>query len=252
MNEVISPNQPEPADVALPVHTAERSVTLRLNEIFYSIQGESTWAGLPCVFIRLTGCHLRCHYCDTEYAFHEGRRWEIEAIIAEGERLSGGCPLYQITGGEPLLQRAVHPLMTRLCDLGKTVLIETSGACDIRPCDPRVIRIMDLKTPGSGEVKRNHWPNLDHLRPQDEIKFVLCSRADYLWARDLIREHRLHEKVAALLVSAAHAMAPGREVAGVAGLSMQDLAAWVLEDRLPVRMQTQLHKIIWDPQTRGV
>jgi 7-carboxy-7-deazaguanine synthase len=226
--------------------------TLRINEVFYSIQGESTRAGLPCVFIRLTGCHLRCNYCDTEYAFHEGDRGTIDDVLGEAERISGGCDLVEITGGEPLLQPAVHPLMTRLCDAGKTVLLETSGACDISACDPRVIRIMDLKTPGSGEAHRNLWSNLEHLTPRDEVKFVLCDRFDYEWACDAIRKYDLPGRVNAVLMSAAAAMPPGREIAGVSGLSMRDLAEWVLADRLPVRLQTQLHKLIWDPMARGV
>jgi 7-carboxy-7-deazaguanine synthase len=226
--------------------------TLKINEVFYSIQGESTRAGLPCVFIRLTGCHLRCGYCDTEYAFHEGNRREIDDVIAEAERLGKGCDLYEITGGEPLLQKPVHELMTRLCDMGKTVLIETSGACDISVCDPRVIRIMDLKTPGSGEVGRNLWSNMEHLNKRDEVKFVLCSREDYEWARDVIREHKLAERVAAVLVSATHETPPGKELSGCTGLPLLDLAQWVLEDSLPVRLQTQLHKLIWEPNARGV
>ena len=226
--------------------------TLKVNEIFYSIQGESTRAGLPCVFIRLTGCHLRCGYCDTEYAFHEGTRQSLDEIITEAERVGRGCGLYEITGGEPLLQKGVHDLMARLCDMGKTVLIETSGASDISACDPRVIRVMDLKTPGSGEVERNLWPNIDHLNKQDEVKFVLCSREDYEWTRGVIQEHRLAERVAAVLVSAVHETPPGKELPGAMGLSLNELATWVLEDQLPVRVQTQLHKLIWDPMARGV
>lgn len=224
--------------------------TLVINEIFFSIQGESTRAGLPCVFVRLTGCHLRCNYCDTEYAFHEGRRRAIEEIVREvnGHR----CELVEITGGEPLLQPNVHPLMKRLCDAGKTVLIETSGACDISLCDPRVIRIMDLKTPGSGEAERNLWSNIEHLNQRDEVKFVLCDRADYEWARDCIRRYRLDKCVAAVLMSAVASMPPGEEIAGVEGMALRDLAEWILQDRLPVRLQTQLHKLIWDPMTRGV
>lgn len=226
---------------------------LMVNEVFYSIQGESTRAGLPCVFIRLMGCHLRCNYCDTEYAFHEGKRRTVEDLIDEGQRLSGGCDLYEVTGGEPLLQPGVHPLMSTLCDWGKTVLVETSGACDISRCDPRVIRIMDLKTPGSGESARNLWTNIEHLNRRDEVKFVLCSREDYDWARGIIEEHRLAERVGAILLSAAAPMTPGLEIAGVEGLSLDDLAEWVLTDRLPgVRLQTQLHKLIWDPMARGV
>jgi 7-carboxy-7-deazaguanine synthase len=225
--------------------------TLMINEIFYSIQGESTWAGLPCVFVRLTGCHLRCHYCDTEYAFHEGKRRGVDEVIAEVRRHE--CKLVEVTGGEPLLQPNVHKLMSRLCDEGCTVLIETSGACDISTCDPRVIRIMDLKTPGSGEAGRNLWSNIDHLNKHDEVKFVLTDRADYEWMREVLAK-RLHEKVNAVLVSASAPMspAPGSELRGVEGLPMRDLAEWVLADRLPVRMQTQLHKLIWDPMTRGV
>src|SRR5690349_7076803 len=154
--------------------------TLRINEVFYSIQGESTWAGCPCVFIRLTGCHLRCTYCDTSYAFKEGGARTIDDLIAEV--CSHPCDLIEITGGEPLLQPRVHDLISRLCDLNKTVLIETSGASDISATDPRAIRIMDLKTPGSGEVDRNILSNIQHLTPRDELKFVITDRADYDWA----------------------------------------------------------------------
>ncbi len=228
------------------------SASLVVNEIFHSIQGESTWAGLRCVFVRLMGCHLRCNYCDTEYAFHEGRRRTLEDIIGEVQRYD--CKLVEVTGGEPLLQPNVHPLMTQLCDLGYTVLVETSGACDIGPCDPRVIRIMDLKTPDSGEVDRNVWSNIEKLTPRDEVKFVLCSRGDYEWARQVIAEHRLADRVGAILMSAAASMAPGLEIRGTAGLAIRDLAEWMLADALPanVRLQTQLHKLIWDPATRGV
>lgn len=226
--------------------------TLMINEIFYSIQGESTWAGLPCVFVRLMGCHLRCTYCDTEYAFHEGRRWTLPQIMDEVERVGSGCGLVEVTGGEPLLQPNVHELMTRLCDADKTVLLETSGACDISRCDARVIRIMDLKTPSSGESHRNLWSNLDHLTPRDEVKFVIGTRQDYEWVRDVIRQHRLNHRVRAVILSPVHAVPPGRELPGSEGLSMRDLAQWMLEDHLPARMQTQLHKLIWDPATRGV
>jgi len=228
----------------------EAMTSLRINEIFYSIQGESTWAGLPCVFVRLTGCHLRCGYCDTEYAFHEGQRRNLDDIITEV--LGHGCSLVEITGGEPLLQSGVHELMTQLADRGLTVLLETSGACDITTCDPRVIRIMDLKSPDSGEVDRNCFANIDHLTARDEVKFVLCSRTDYEWARQIIREHRLVDRVASVLMSAVHETPAGREVAGSPGLSMLDLATWVLEDALHVRLQIQLHKLIWDPAARGV
>jgi 7-carboxy-7-deazaguanine synthase len=226
--------------------------TLKLNEIFFSIQGESTFAGLPCLFIRLTGCHLRCGYCDTEYAFHEGMRRTVDDILAEAVALAGPCRLVELTGGEPLLQPAVHPLMARLADLGFTVLIETSGACDISTCDPRVIRVMDLKTPGSGEADKNLWSNIAHLTKRDEVKFVLTSRADYEWARGVIAEHGLPRRVNAVLLSAVAETAPTKELAGCEGLSLRDLAEWVLADKLDVRLQTQLHKLIWDPQTRGV
>ena len=224
--------------------------TLMINEIFYSIQGESTWAGLPCVFVRLTGCHLRCHYCDTEYAFHEGKRQPLDRVI--DQVLGYGCNLVEITGGEPLLQPNVHLLMTQLCDHGKTVLLETSGASDISMCDPRVIRIMDLKTPDSGEAHQNCWPNLDHLTKHDEVKFVLCSRCDYEWARNLIQVHRLDERTKSVLLSPVAPVTPGQEIQGADGLSLHELAEWVMADRLPVRIQTQLHKLIWDPLTRGV
>lgn len=206
--------------------------------------------GEPCVFVRLAGCHLRCAYCDTEYAFHEGAARDIDDIIAEVE--SHPCDLIEVTGGEPLLQKRVHDLMARLCDAGKTVLIETSGACDISACDPRVIRIMDIKTPGSGESERMDWGNLDRLTDRDEAKFVLSDRADYEWARDVIAKHDLGSRVRAILMSPVFEQARGLEILGARGLAMRDLAAWILEDGLRVRLQPQLHKFIWDPQTRGV
>lgn len=227
--------------------------TLRINELFYSIQGESSYAGLPCVFVRLAGCHLRCAYCDTEYAFHEGRTRTIDELVADVH--ARPCRLVEITGGEPMLQPRVHSLMTRLCDLGKTVLIETSGACDIDAggsCDPRVIRIMDLKTPGSGEGARNDWGNIARLRPHDEVKFVISDRRDYEWARAVIAERGLIGRVKEVLMSAVFEQPKGLEILGARGLPMRDLAAWILEDGLRVRMQTQLHKFIWEPQTRGV
>ncbi|MEO0476549.1 MAG: radical SAM protein [Planctomycetota bacterium] len=229
--------------------------TVYINELFYSLQGESTYAGLPCVFIRLRGCHLRCNYCDTEYAFHEGDKRTVDRVIEQCFELTGGpdgCGLYEVTGGEPLLQRGVHPLMSRLCDLGKTVLIETSGACDISDCDPRVVRVMDLKTPGSGEAERNDWSNIDKLNERDEVKFVLTDRADYDWMVEVMAEHRLNERAHAVLVSAVNEVTPGLEIAGVPGLGVRDLAEWILADRLPVRLQTQLHKLVWDPMARGV
>ncbi|MCA9283480.1 MAG: hypothetical protein KDA30_15750, partial [Phycisphaerales bacterium] len=174
-------------------------------------------------------------YVATAQNFNPLMAMAAPVVIAEAERLGKGCDLYEITGGEPLLQKPVHELMAKLCDMGRTVLIETSGACDISVCDPRVIRIMDLKTPGSGEAQRNLWSNIEHLNERDEVKFVLCSREDYEWARGVIREHKLAERVAAVLVSATHETPPGKELPGCTGLPLHDLAQWVLEDNLPVR-----------------
>jgi len=224
--------------------------SLRITEIFHSIQGESTWAGCPCTFIRLTGCHLRCRYCDTEYSFRGGGRRAIEEIVRDV--LAFPARLVEVTGGEPLLQAAVHRLMERLLDEGCTVLIETSGACDISICDPRVIRILDIKTPGSGECDRMIASNLDDLRLHDEIKFVITDRADYEWARAMVNEADLASRCRAVLFSPVFEQAAGAEIEGCRGLPMCDLAEWMLEDGLPVRMQAQLHKFIWDPQTRGV
>ena len=227
---------------------------LRINEIFHSIQGESTWAGCPCVFVRLTGCHLRCTYCDTEYAFKDGVWRSVDEVVDEVRRI--GTDLVEITGGEPLLQPAVHTLISRLCDLGRTVLVETSGACDIAACDPRAIRILDVKTPGSGEADRNLWANLDHLTERDEVKFVITDRPDYEWAKSVIEQHRLGDRCRAVLLSPVFEQPPGEEIAGCPGLDAGELADWILHDPPsaggPVRMQSQLHKFIWDPQTRGV
>ena len=231
-----------------------REDRLRITEIFYSIQGESTWAGCPCVFVRLTGCDLRCTYCDTEYAFKEGTWRTVDDVVDEVRGIP--ADLVQITGGEPLLQPAVHPLTGRLCDLGRTVLIETSGAGDISRCDPRAIRIMDLKTPGSGEVDRNLWANLDHLTARDEVKFVITDRADYRWAKSIIEKHGLGKRCRAVLMSPVFEQSGGEQIAGCPGLDPADLAEWILHDPPtaggPVRMQSQLHKLIWDPHARGV
>jgi len=224
--------------------------TLRINEVFFSIQGESTRMGRPCVFVRLTGCPLRCAYCDTEYAFREGSKRSIDDLIHEV--CAHPTSFVEVTGGEPLAQKSVHTLMARLCDLGKTVAIETSGAIDISVCDPRVIRILDLKTPGSGEADRNLWSNIDHLTLRDEVKFVVCDRADYDWARGVIAEHGLIGRVAAVLMSPVHEQPKGLEILGMPGLHPRDLAGWILADGLDVVLQPQMHKAIWDPQTRGV
>jgi 7-carboxy-7-deazaguanine synthase len=217
---------------------------LRVTEIFHSIQGESTWAGLPCTFVRLTGCPLRCVWCDTEYSFHGGEKFSLAAIMRRVDDL--GCRLVEITGGEPLIHPNAFRLATEFLDRGYTVLVETSGALDVSPLDPRVHKIMDLKCPGSGEMGKNLWSNLDHLSPRDEVKFVLKDREDYLWARGVIRERGLDRRaddgtLRALLFS---------PVWGE--LSLRDLAAWTLEDGLPVRIQLQLHKLIWDPNARAV
>lgn len=212
--------------------------TLVVHEIYRSLQGESTYAGLPCVFVRLTACHLRCGYCDTPHAFNQGEVLGLDDVV--NRALSLGDELVEITGGEPLLQAEVFPLMTRLADAGRTVLLETSGAVDIGPVDPRVRVILDLKTPGSGEASANFWPNVDRLKPTDEVKFVVCDRADFDWAAAQIRTHRLTDRCPVLLSAAFGRVTP------------TELASWVLESRLPVRLQVQLHKILWDPAARGV
>jgi len=216
--------------------------TLTINEIFYSIQGESTFAGQPCIFVRLTGCDLRCTYCDTEYAFYEGKRRSIEDILAEVA--THPCRLVEVTGGEPLLQKRVHTLMSRLCDAGYTVLLETGGAHDIAPIDSRVHRIMDLKCPTSGECARNRLENLPHLGPRDEVKFVIGSEEDYLWARAQVLAGipGWADRVETILFSPVFGK-----------ITPLDLATRLLADALPkVRMQLQMHKLIWEPNRRGV
>ena len=205
---------------------------LRITEIFYSLQGESTLVGYPTVFVRLTGCPLRCGYCDTAYAFQGGEWMSLDAIM---EQVSGYRTRYvTVTGGEPLAQKNCLPLLQRLCEAGCQVSLETSGALDISATDPRVIRIVDLKTPGSGEVERNLYENMGHLQAHDQLKFVICSRADYEWAKEKIEEHDLDGRCE-LLFSPSHDQQNATE-----------LADWILQDRLPVRMQLQLHKYLWD------
>jgi 7-carboxy-7-deazaguanine synthase len=211
---------------------------LRINEIFYSVQGEGTRAGERCVFVRLTGCHLRCTWCDTEYAFYEGGWMSLDEILAQVRGYD--CPLVQVTGGEPLLQPAVYPLMTRLADAGATVLLETSGALSIADVDPRVVRIVDVKCPGSGESDRNYWPNMALLTPRDEVKFVIADRVDYEYMRDVVLRYGLSERCP-VLVAPVHG-----------ALESVQLTNWLLEDKLDVRLNIQLHKIIWSPTTRGV
>jgi 7-carboxy-7-deazaguanine synthase len=212
---------------------------LTVNEIYLSVQGESTWVGLPCVFVRLTFCDLRCTYCDTEYAFYEGNKMALEEIVEKVR--SFGCRLVEVTGGEPLLQPNCVPLLQMLCEAGFTVLLETSGSHDIAAVDPRVHRIMDLKTPSSGEEGRNLYANIAHLTPRDELKFVVGSREDYDWAREKMREHDLAGKVNAVLLSPVFGK-----------IAPSDMVAWMLEDKLPARFQLQMHKFIWEPRARGV
>lgn len=211
---------------------------LVVNEIFFSIQGESTYAGRPCAFVRLTYCNLRCTYCDTEYAFYEGRKVSLDEIVEKIEAYP--TDLVEITGGEPLLQKRVHPLITRLLDRGKTVLIETGGSLDIRPVDPRAILIYDIKCPDSAMAEANLWENLPHLKPQDEIKFVVGSRRDYEWAKRKMEEWGLAHKHTILLSPVWERLNP------------RELAEWILQDGLPVRMQVQLHKLLWGAEARGV
>ncbi|HJQ98453.1 MAG TPA: radical SAM protein [Candidatus Polarisedimenticolaceae bacterium] len=211
---------------------------LRVNEIFHSIQGESTHAGRPCVFVRLTGCPLRCVWCDTAYAFHEGSPMSVEGIV---ERvLSYGCPLVELTGGEPLAQPRSIDLLEALLARGLEVLLETSGALPIARVPFGVKRILDVKCPGSGEAHRNLWENLDALREGDEIKFVLAARADYDWAKDVVCERGLERRAPVLFSAVRETLDPGV------------LASWVLEDRLPVRLQVQMHKVLWPEALRGV
>jgi 7-carboxy-7-deazaguanine synthase len=241
------------------------SDTLVINEIYLSLQGESTFAGLPCVFIRLTACDLRCSYCDTAYAFTEGKKRSLADVQTEVNRLAAPfsqknqkLPLVELTGGEPLLQKNSIPLMKAICDAGFTVLLETSGAHDISQVDSRVHRIMDLKCPSSGESERNRLENLHHLKSIDEIKFVMGTVEDYEWAKEKIATHKL-DTVCPLLFSWVHPLAPEQQhgslkkvPAGQTPISRQELVERIIADALPVRFQVQLHKVIWSPEKRGV
>jgi 7-carboxy-7-deazaguanine synthase len=212
---------------------------LTVNEIFYSIQGESTHAGRPCVFVRLTACDLRCTWCDTAYAFDEGRKRTIDDVVQDVEAY--GCPLVEVTGGEPLLQEDVYPLMERLLAGGRTVLLETGGHRSIARVPRDVVKIVDVKCPGSGEAAHNDWDNLERLAPHDQVKFVIQDRADYEFARDVLRRHNLANRAAAVLLSPVHGV-----------LDPRTLSEWILGDALPARLQVQLHKYVWTPDTRGV
>lgn len=212
---------------------------ITINEIFYSVQGESSYAGRPCVFVRLTACDLRCSWCDTPYAFHEGSKRPLESVLQDVDRYE--CGLVEVTGGEPLLQEAVYPLMDALLARGKTVLLETGGHRSTARVPAEVVTILDVKCPGSGEAHRMDWDNLDRLRPHDEVKFVVKDRADYEFARDVVRQRDLGARAAAVHFSPVHGE-----------MDLRTLSEWVLADRLPVRVQVQLHKYIWDPSTRGV
>jgi 7-carboxy-7-deazaguanine synthase len=243
------------------------SDSLVINEIYLSLQGESTFAGLPCVFVRMTACNLRCSYCDTAYAFTEGSKMMLSDVLQKIRRLAQPyaeapgpvrLPLVELTGGEPLLQRNSLRLMKTLCDEGFVVLIETSGAHDIAPIDGRVRRIMDLKCPSSGEVDRNLWSNLEHLKRTDEIKFVIGTAEDYQWAKKIIAEHDL-ASTCPLLFSWVAPLAPQQQdkslkkvPEGQTPISRKDLAERIVADALPVRFQVQIHKVIWAPEARGV
>jgi 7-carboxy-7-deazaguanine synthase len=212
---------------------------LTVSEIFHSIQGESTRAGAPCVFVRLAACDLRCAWCDTPYAFSGGQKRAVEDVVQDVAAF--GCPLVEITGGEPLLQEDVYPLMAALLERRMTVLLETGGHISLERVPDGVVKIVDVKCPGSGESARNHWPNLDRVGPTDEVKFVIRDRTDYEFARNVIERHRLGDRCGAVLFSPVHGV-----------LAPPDLAAWILADRLPVRLQLQVHKYIWGAHARGV
>jgi 7-carboxy-7-deazaguanine synthase len=212
---------------------------LTVNEIFHSIQGESTYAGAPCVFVRLTACDLRCSWCDTPYAFQEGHKVSLDDVMTQVEAYQ--CPLVEITGGEPLLQEDVYPLMDRLLRTGHTVLLETAGHLNIGKVPPQVVKIVDIKCPGSGEADKHDWGNIDRLLPHDQVKFVLQDEADYEYARQVVVKYHLDKRCAAVLLSPVHGV-----------LDPKVLSQWVLRDRLPVRVQLQIHKYIWGPDVRGV
>lgn len=224
-----------PADPHLALPASER---LKVNEIFYSLQGESTAAGRPCVLVRLTGCQMRCSWCDSEYAFYEGEWKSVDEVMEEVGEF--GCPLVEVTGGEPLLQPGTQSLLRRLCEAGYETLLETGGGLDVSEVDARVRRILDIKCPDSGEAENNRWENLEVLTPRDEVKFVVTDRADYEWTKRVIGQHRLADLCPLSIAPVEGEIEPAR------------LASWILEDRLPVRLNLQIHKILWGSEARGV
>ncbi|HIE52624.1 MAG TPA: radical SAM protein [Armatimonadetes bacterium] len=237
--------QPKQCQPSLPYRP---TVTVRVNELFYSLQGESRFAGQPCVFVRLAGCNLRCRYCDTAYTWTEkGEELSLAAVLEQVAQY--GINLVSLTGGEPLLQAATPLLVTALCDLGYTVLVDTNGTLDISPLDPRAIVLLDLKTPGSGEHPKVRWDNLAHLKPTDEVKFVLTDRQDYEWAREVVQKHALPDRCRVVFSPATPLEYPPRWEEWTLP---RELAAWILADRLPVALQTQLHRFLWPRVERGV
>lgn len=250
---------------AIHVYIAAVSETLVINEIYISLQGESTFAGLPCIFVRLTACNLRCSYCDTAYAFKEGSKMSLGDVFAKIEDLAKPfaakqprLPMVELTGGEPLLQKASLPLMKELCDRGYTVLIETSGALDISQVDPRVHRIMDLKCPSSGEVERNRFENIPHLKSTDEIKFVIGTQQDYEWVKEQLAKYKLAD-ICPILFSWVSPLQPHQQDKALkpvptnqTPITRVELVEKIVADALPVRFQLQMHKFIWPPDQKGV
>lgn len=226
------------SEAKIPIPSNPQTTVLQVKEIFFSIQGESTFSGKPCVFVRLAGCPLRCTWCDTEYAFYGGTEMHLEEVLAQVR--SYGCPLVEVTGGEPLHQQAAFPFIEALCQEKLEVLIETSGAIDISAVDSRARIILDIKCPGSKMEDRMYWENLHHIKEKDEIKFVINDRQDYDWAVEVVKRYRLTEQCPVLF-------SPVFE-----GLELRTMAEWILKDRLPIRFQVQLHKFIWNPEARGV
>ena len=233
MSNSVSTSDPVAPSVSGQTPTGTAEHTLRITEVFYSLQGEARTVGLPTVFVRLTGCPLRCLYCDTEYAFSGGESFAVDDVVAQ---VAGYSPRYvTVTGGEPLAQKACLPLLARLCDAGYEVSLETSGAISVVGVDERVVTVLDLKTPASGEVARNDYDNIPLLKQHDQVKFVICDRADYEWARFKLDEYQLASRVSDILFSPSHGQLSGR-----------DLAEWILADNLPVRLRLQLHKLLWN------